>query len=86
MKKCRSITYTYDFKSTYRRYVGQKITLTSNEGEAKEVHVSEIMEVPNDKRGFPTYNVYLSNGTESTLWRPITCMNAEPEYYANELL
>ena len=83
--KVRAITYSFDFKSIVRRWVGQKMDIKTDNFQSS-ISITEIEERKNANLNMNEYDIVVSNDIERALWKSVRCMNMEVEYNIEDLL
>lgn len=85
MNKVRKIIYTYDFRSYYKRHVGETLNVNID-GKPYTITIEDIKEEPNPN-GMTKYLIFVKNDAqEIALWKTVTCTNLEAEYDIYNLL
>ena len=85
MNVVRSIVYTYDFKSWYKRYVGQTLDVRV-EGDVKKMTIDSMNVRREPDRGFFVEIFVRNDNNEIALWKEVSCSNIEIEYVISDLL
>ena len=83
--KVRAITYSFDFKSIVRRWVGQKMDIKTDSFQAS-ISIIEIIERKNANLDMNEYDIVVSNDIERAMWKSVRCVNMEVEYNIEDLL
>lgn len=87
MKKgiIRSISYTFNFSTVFRRQVGKTMEINTKDGLSK-IKINKI-EVDDSYQIIPMYLIYGENENgESGLWKCESCVNMQVEYDLADLL